>query len=273
MVAVDLVDQRQVSVPAPARELVHADRCDRREVAVRQPPVDRHADGSMDGVPGGRERLGDLVPRQSLGPPGEEPGVGVRHPVLAGGPGDGLDMDAAARARHAAHRVVEDDRDVPEGHEVEAPPRLGVVARGPAAAPAAPRTGPGAGTHPYLQGQPRVLHEPHRLVDERRMLLNPIQDSLELHPVPLPRRLDVVQHQLSRIPERDASDGNRERDALSPGFSTVVTTPQVVAQASSCTAPGFLDTRLRYAAWRSLYSSRASSGVRYASFSRRQHWL
>ena len=40
-----------------------------------------------------------------------------------------------------------------------------------------------------------------------------------------------------------------------------------------CTAPGFLDTRLRYAAWRSSYSSRASSGVRYASFSRRQHWL
>ena len=40
-----------------------------------------------------------------------------------------------------------------------------------------------------------------------------------------------------------------------------------------CTAPGFLDTRLRYAAWRSSYSSRASLGVRYASFSRRQHWL
>ena len=40
-----------------------------------------------------------------------------------------------------------------------------------------------------------------------------------------------------------------------------------------CTAPGFLDTRLRYAAWRSSYCSRASSGVRYASFSRRQHWL
>ena len=38
-----------------------------------------------------------------------------------------------------------------------------------------------------------------------------------------------------------------------------------------CTAPGFLDTRLRYAAWRSSYCSRASSGVRYASFSRRQH--
>ena len=41
----------------------------------------------------------------------------------------------------------------------------------------------------------------------------------------------------------------------------------------ACTAPGFLDTRLRYAAWRSSYCSRASRGVRYASFSRRQHWL
>ena len=40
-----------------------------------------------------------------------------------------------------------------------------------------------------------------------------------------------------------------------------------------CTAPGFLDTSLGYAAWRSSYSSRASSGVRYASFSRRQHRL
>ena len=39
------------------------------------------------------------------------------------------------------------------------------------------------------------------------------------------------------------------------------------------TAPGFLDTRLRYAACCSSYSSRASSGVRYASFSRRQHGL
>ena len=46
---------------------------------------------------------------------------------------------------------------------------------------------------------------------------------------------------------------------------------EVESGARQCTAPGFLDTRLRYAAWRSSYCSRASSGVRYASFSRRQH--
>ena len=33
-------------------------------------------------------------------------------------------------------------------------------------------------------------------------------------------------------------------------------------RANDCTAPGFLDTSLGYAAWRSSYSSRASSGVR-----------
>ena len=33
-----------------------------------------------------------------------------------------------------------------------------------------------------------------------------------------------------------------------------------------CTRTRFLDTRLRYAAWRSSYSSRSSLGVRYASF-------
>ena len=48
---------------------------------------------------------------------------------------------------------------------------------------------------------------------------------------------------------------------------------RLLANSKTCTAPGFLDTRLRYAAWRSSYSSRASLGVRYASFSRRQHWL
>ena len=47
----------------------------------------------------------------------------------------------------------------------------------------------------------------------------------------------------------------------------------LLACSLECTAPGFLDTSLRYAAWRRSYCSRASSGVRYASFSRRQHWL
>ena len=154
-------------------------------------PVDGHAHGPIDGVPGRGERRGDLLPRQALGPPGEEPGVGIGQSVLAGGPRESLDPHAAARAGHAAHGVEEDHGDVPQGHEVEAPDRLRVVARGPAPALRAPRAGPGAGPYPDLDAQPRVLHQPHRLVDERRVLLDPIQDTLELHPVLLPRRLGV----------------------------------------------------------------------------------
>ena len=61
-------------------------------------------------------------------------------------------------------------------------------------------------------------------------------------------------------------------DCTAPGF--LDTRLRYAAWRSSyCTAPGFLDTRLRYAAWRSSYCSRASLGVRYASFSRRQHCL
>ncbi len=135
---------------------------------MREAPVDGHAHGPIDGVPRRGERRGHLLPRQALGPPGEEPGVGVGQSVLAGGPREGLDPHAATVAAHAAHGVEEDHGDVPQGHEVEAPDRLRVVARGPAPAVRAPRAGPGAGPYPDLGAQPRVLHQPHRLVDERR---------------------------------------------------------------------------------------------------------
>ena len=78
-------------------------------------PVDGPAHGPIDGVPRRGERRGDLLPRQALGPSGEEPGVGVGDSVLADGPRDGLDPDAAAGAGHAAHRVEEDEAPVDGG--------------------------------------------------------------------------------------------------------------------------------------------------------------
>ena len=95
--------------------------------------------------------------------------------------------------------------------------RQGVVAgRG---APALRATGPGSrrgdgrGPRGSQARGVRVLEQPNGVIDERRVLLDPIQDSLDLHPVPLPRRLGVEQHRLSRISERDASDTARLRDA------------------------------------------------------------
>ena len=97
-----------------------------------------------------------------LAHPARNQAVGIGQSVLAGGPREGLDPHAAAWAGHAAHRVEEGHGDVPQGHEVEAPDRLRVVARGPALALRAPRAGPGAGPYPDLDAQPRVLHQPHR---------------------------------------------------------------------------------------------------------------
>ena len=192
---VDLVDEGQVALPAAAGEFVDADGLDVGEVAVGESPVDGGPDGAIDGVPGGGEGVGDLLPGEVLGPTGEEPGAGVGEAVVAGGPGDGLDLDAAARAVDAAHGVAEDDGDLPERHEVEAAWRQNVVAGRGAPALRAPGPGPDAGPDADLEGQARgvwVLEQPNGVIDERRVLLDPIQDSLELHPVPLPRRIDVV---------------------------------------------------------------------------------
>ena len=76
--------------------------------------------------------------------------------------------------------------------------------------------------------------------------------------------LVISQNATSITVEQQSGDQSRTIEYAIDGSETTV---------KVCTAPGFLDTRLRYAAWRSSYSSRASSGVRYASFSRRQHWL
>ena len=84
-------------------------------------------------------------------------------------------------------------------------------------------------------------------------------------------RTAVVSSQATRL----AAELERRgwRVSTFPSAEMVAGNGGVHCMACPCTAPGFLDTRLRYAARRSSYCSRASSGVRYASFSRRQHWL
>ena len=182
------IDQGQVALPAAARELVHADGLDVREVAVREAPVDRHAHGPIDGIPGRGERRGDLLPRQALGPPGAEPVVGVGQSVLAGGPRDGLDLDAAARAgRRGASR-----RGRPRGRATGARSRSAASAAcrspGPGAGIASTSRGSRRGDARGPPGSARVLDESHGLVDERRVLLQPIQDTICI-PFFFPRRL------------------------------------------------------------------------------------
>ena len=118
----------------------------------------------------------------------------------------------------------------------------------------------------------------HRLVASL-LLLVPIVTSAQsgsVTPAIRPQPAPLTDEQWDRLLER--LDGSWQLD-LDKSSYFLTAPPQsaggghIYVKDTRCTAPGFLDTRLRYAAWRSSYCSRASSGVRYASFSRRQHWL
>ena len=70
---------------------------------------------------------------------------GTRRRCFAGGQRDGLQLHAATAAGHAAHRMDEDDRNLPQGHQVEAQPRCSnplMADSTPDALVAPPRTTP-----------------------------------------------------------------------------------------------------------------------------------
>ena len=104
---------------------------------------------------------------------------------VAARPRHGLHFHSAARARHSAHRVHQEHRDPPQRHELKPPGRQGVVAWRRFPATRTLRPGVRSRPHLHFQSQARALYQPHRSVHERPVPLNPIQDSLDLHPVPL----------------------------------------------------------------------------------------
>ena len=125
-----------------------------------------------------------LAPAQPLRPPRQKPGVGGRQLVLPRRPRHPLDAHpAAGRAGDPAHAIQEEDAQAPERHELE-PPRVQRVVVG-AAAPAAAAPGPVAPVRVDLNLEPEggpLPAQPRRAIHEPTMFLNPIQDSLDLHP-------------------------------------------------------------------------------------------
>ena len=184
-------------------DLVDTDGFNPREILLRAAPLDRHLDRAVDLVPAGPEHFGHLLPAQSLGPAGQKPGIAVTQLMLALAPGNHLDPDTAVSTGDPAHRIDQKHPDPPERHKLEVPRRQPVVTRTrpPAARAARPRvrTGP----HLDFDRQAAAINQPRRAIDKRAMPLNPIQDSLELHPVP-PRVDACLATSSSQRPGRDA---------------------------------------------------------------------
>ena len=104
--------------------------------------------------------------------------------MLALGPRNRLHPHPTAATLHAAPGVQEEDRQAPQGHELEAPGRQRVVPGAGPLTPRAPRPAMRAGPQVHLQMQPPGLFpEPDGAVHKPGLLLQPIQDSLDLHPV------------------------------------------------------------------------------------------
>ena len=183
-VGVNLVNQRQILVPALPGDLIHADRFYPRQVLVGPTPSHRHLYRPEHMVPGRPKRPGHLFPAQPLGPARQKPGIGFGQLMFARCPRHSLYPNTTAPAAHPARGVDEEHLDTPHRDKLKAAQRQCVIAWPSAAAARAdgPAIGPGAQLclNRRFAG---VFHPAHRAVHERFEILHAIQDSLEVHPV------------------------------------------------------------------------------------------
>src|SRR5439155_3388209 len=145
---------------------------------------DGHVDRTKDLIPTGAEHGRHLLPPEALGPPRQKPHVADPELVLAGGPWHLLDTHTTARAVDPAHHVQEEHAQPPQRHELEAAWRQPVVLRPPLPTPRTLRPIPCMRVQ--IDRERRAVDlilESHVAVDKSSVLLNPIQDSLDLHPV------------------------------------------------------------------------------------------
>ncbi len=167
---IDLVDQRQVFVAFGVLDFIHADRPDRRQGAMRQPPADHILDGVAHRVPRRVKRFSGFFPGELPGPAGQKQHIGAGQRVLAIAPRHRLDHHPTRPARDAPHAVPQEHQKAPKRNELEAPLGQLIVARGRLVAPRADRRR--AGPRPHVHVNVFVVGaEAGVVVDEAPMVM------------------------------------------------------------------------------------------------------
>ncbi len=123
---------------------------------------------------------------QALCPTGQIPGICLGQAVLADGPGDPFYPNPTAWALNPPRGIDQKHLDPPHRDELVTPDRPSVVTWPLAATVATHRPTVGASLHLDIKGPHRGLFNPmNRSAYERFVFLYAIEDSLDLHPVPL----------------------------------------------------------------------------------------
>src|SRR5215212_1100372 len=196
---INLVDEGQVAMAGLPLDLVDPDRADTRQVEMAAAPLNRHLHGLEDLVPVDQEDFGYLLPTQPFGPAGQKPAQGGRQRGFALSPGYGFDVHPTTRAVDPARGIEQEDLHPPQGNELETTLRQSVVTRPAAATEVTPRPAARMRLNLHFQTPGRKPpNQVHGTVDEARVLLQPIQDSLDEHPVLL-RVGDSSQDHLLRV--------------------------------------------------------------------------
>src|SRR5208283_4751217 len=110
----DLVDQRQVFVTLGILDLIDADRLDRAQLPVLEPPLHDILDRLADFVPGAAKRRGGFLPGELPRPVRQEQHVGLGQLVFADTPRDRFDAHPATPAIDPSHAVEEHHHAAPK---------------------------------------------------------------------------------------------------------------------------------------------------------------
>src|SRR6202049_4167351 len=163
----DLIDQGEVLVAFGILDLIDADRLDRPEMAVFEPPRHHIFHRLADLVPTGAERHGGFLPGQLACPVGEKQHIGLGELVLAARPWQLFDPHPAGPAIDAPHAVKQQHHEAPERDEFEAAQAEVIIAGGGPMAARAYRLCAAARSHVNLD-EAALRAQPRRLVDEAR---------------------------------------------------------------------------------------------------------
>src|SRR6516225_1822214 len=182
---IDLIHQCQVLMALAPGHLIDPQGSDPGQLAVLQTPLHHPLHRVKDLFPRGVKDGGHLAPRKASRPETQELHIGRRQSVLARCPGHRLYFYPTALAVHPAQGINEEHCDPPQGHKLKIPSRQRVIAGACPLTPRADRTGVGARTYAHPQTRPLTVPSPfHLFIDKRFVLLNSIQNTLQLHPVP-----------------------------------------------------------------------------------------